>query len=612
MIVGKRKIKNSNRFNELFPRAIGRVEKVKSSAKLSDTIDLIKKVVRSTSWQTERLAAFVKADSFKQTCRNLWEFAYNHIQYKPDTMGIEEIRTPARSWSDKITGIDCDCFSTLIGATLYTLRIPFFFRITKYKSKDFEHIYPIAMIGNKQIILDAVIDQFNYEVPYTEKKDIKMELHTLNGIDARSILDEVDDEKVGFSTDLSIDATDLFGENLSGLDGKKEREARQAKRKAKRDQKIAEKGTLKDRVKAKIKKGVDVLSKVNPATVLLRAGILASMKLNVFKIASKLRFAYWTEEEARRRNMDLNKFNELQRIREHVEQTFHKAGGDPKKLKKAILSGKGNRNRMVQLSGLGAIIDMPSDEDDLRTILGEELYSFDFEDGSINGLGSVALGTAISAASGVMAVIKKILGKLGGLFKRGSSEAQQMEIQDNTDNEEEKQRKFSVRNLFQNMKKKSQERKQRRAQRKSGDQGVTEEIMPEDEFLPENIDDILDSEAEFDQGDITSKQSDKTQDNTTTDEQEPSEDKEKDEEEKGFWANNWKWIVPVGSAVVIGGTALGVHLHKKKKAKENEAVNGLGAVKKNTKKATKKSRKKGTKRTGSKPKSKVMAVQLIP
>ena len=47
------------------------------------------------------------------------------------------------------------------------------------------------------------------------------------------------------------------------------------------------------------------------------------MKLNIMKVASKLRFAYWSDAEARRNNMDLNKFNQLKRIREKLEKIFY-------------------------------------------------------------------------------------------------------------------------------------------------------------------------------------------------------------------------------------------------------------------------------------------------
>ena len=623
MIVGKRKIKSGTRFNYLFPRASGRDIQVKKNAKLSDTIQQIKKVVRENSWQVKKLAQFLKAESITKTCRNIWEFAYNHFQYQIDKMGVEQIRTPARSWRDRKSGIDCDCFSTLIGATLYRLKIPFIFRITRYSSDQFEHIYPIALIGNKQIILDAVIDEFNREVPFTEKKDIIMELHTLNGITARSILDEIDDEKSFSNPDLSIDALDLFSddiEELSGLEGKREREARRAKRKEKRQQNKKE-GSLKERVKEKIAKGKKFLTKVNPAIALLRAGILASMKLNVFKVASKLRFAYWTTEEARRNNMDLNKFNQLQRIREKMEGIFLKAGGKPTKLKKAILTGKGNRNRMVQLSGLGMVIEMPSDEDDLRTILGD-LYSEDFDNETLNGLGAVAAtGAVITAASGVMATISRIIKKLGGLFKQGSKEAQQEQIQDNTDNQEDKHRKFSVRNIFSKLKEKAQQRKLRKQQQAQNGEEIPED--PTTEFLPDNIDNVSIEQAEMEQTQPQeSQQSEQTETMQNNDDQEESNSKGSN--------SFWKWIVPVGSAIVIGGVATGIYISKKKRAKaaaeaaKTKGVNGigeLGAVKKSSSKTKKKAmaktpkaattKKKNSSKTR-KPKPQKKAVELIP
>ncbi|OED38578.1 hypothetical protein AB832_04515 [Flavobacteriaceae bacterium (ex Bugula neritina AB1)] len=46
-------------------------------------------------------------------------------------------------------------------------------RITKYGGKQhFQHVYPIVPTKNGHITLDCVTDRFNYEVPYSEKRDI--------------------------------------------------------------------------------------------------------------------------------------------------------------------------------------------------------------------------------------------------------------------------------------------------------------------------------------------------------------------------------------------------------------------------------------------------------
>jgi hypothetical protein len=46
------------------------------------------------------------------------------------------------------------------------------------------------------------------------------------------------------------------------------------------------------------KKLVSKINKINPVTVVLRNGFLAAMKLNLFKVASRIKYAYLSPEEA--------------------------------------------------------------------------------------------------------------------------------------------------------------------------------------------------------------------------------------------------------------------------------------------------------------------------
>jgi exonuclease VII large subunit len=143
--------------------------------------------------------------NLSEICRRVWEFLYNHIQYKLDKRGVEQLRQPARSWEDRHTGIDCDCFSIFVSSILCNLGIEHKFRITKYGGKpNFQHVYVVVPNGTDEIIIDCVLSKFNYEKPYSEKKDFIMKptVNGLNGIDIamlsgtpRSLGDVIDDVK---------------------------------------------------------------------------------------------------------------------------------------------------------------------------------------------------------------------------------------------------------------------------------------------------------------------------------------------------------------------------------------------------------------------------------
>ncbi len=157
---------------------------------VSDTVELMKKVVWKYLKDTKQIAPTLKGSSIEQTCKNIWNFLYHHIQYKLDKHGLEQLRRPARSWQECQTGIDCDCFSIFISSILTNLQIPHSFRITKYDKGVFQHVYVVVPTSNGMHIIDPVLSKANYEKPYTAKKDFSMSIDGIN----IAVLDGVDDE----------------------------------------------------------------------------------------------------------------------------------------------------------------------------------------------------------------------------------------------------------------------------------------------------------------------------------------------------------------------------------------------------------------------------------
>lgn len=588
MRTGKRNIVSGTEFDSYFPKAEGDFISVKKGATLGDTISLLKQVIEDTLDDTKKIAQRLQGARVLLTCKNIWTFCFSHFQYEKDEERKEQVRRPARAWRDRIAGIDCDCFTVFIGSVLTHLEIPFIMRMTQYKGADFEHIYPVAISPEGQeIIMDCVVHQFNYEVPYTKKKDEQMELQYLNGIEGERDNDFGD--KVKFIHELPIDAEDLFREEIEfyGLDSAAKKAARQEKkaekkedRQEKKEERKANSGQAKAKVKEALKKGVNAVNKVNPVTALLRAGILASMKLNVFQVASNLRFAYWSRAEAEKNQMDMAKFDQLQQIRVKLEKIYFTAGGNSKALKESILTGKGNQDRMVQLNGLGAIIPAVRDEDNLRKILGDEIFYNEFSgfDG-LHGLGNlgaaVATGASVAAASGVLATISALIKKLGGLFKRGSVGEQKVQIKKNTDNAAEATRKFSVKNLVNKVKTKIQTRKENKLLRKQGTSETSDSSdsnYDDEETIPE--DDFASGEADYNSDGDGSGADENTEVNTRGQE---ADDKG---EKKGLV--QWVKDNPVTSGLialgVVGGTILIVRAVRKSK-KSTATVNGLPKTK---------------------------------
>lgn len=395
------KVKSGAEYDSLFPKAILNTIVKKEGASVGDTIRFIPKVVRDTLFHTEKISKLLKRNSVPETCKAIWHFVYDHIAYRKDEDGKEQIRSPARTWHDRgnAKGVDCDCYTVFISSILSNLKIKHALRITKYKENHFQHIYPIVPLPDgSYITIDCVVKNFNYEEPYTEKKDTKMDLEYLNGI-------------TDANNNKNSDAIELLG-----IYEDKEAMAELGKI---FKRKTNDGGTGKKKVKLKevLKKGLYITNRLNPATAMLRAGILASAKLNIMKIGQRLKYAYLSEEEAKKRNIDMNKFARLKKVREKLEQIFYGAGGKPENLKKAIISGRGNKNNDV--SGLGYTPDLMEGMNantPVSTLLGDIYENEMVEVNGLGELGEPATAATIAAASGVMGAIAGLLKSIGNIF----------------------------------------------------------------------------------------------------------------------------------------------------------------------------------------------------
>ncbi|MFL5765955.1 MAG: hypothetical protein ACJ77K_18560 [Bacteroidia bacterium] len=434
-------VRDGFEYDHYFPKAKLITITKKKGATVADTLRLIPAVVRETLFHTKKFAdEVIKDETLEQTCRNLWEFVTDHIAYKKDEDGKEQVRSPARAWHDRHNkdaegnpmGVDCDCYTVFISSVLSNLNIKHKLRITKYSENHFQHIYPIVPLENgSYITVDCVVREFDYEEPYTEKKDTNMDLEYLNGVPDTSY-------KVGDSQDFMglmgeqealAELGKIFKRKSSSGGGSAPKRGGFFKRKSGGD--AGEEGGKKKKgakIKNFIKKGLHITNRLNPAAATLRAGILAAMKLNFMKIGGQIRYSYLTEEQAKQKGLLMDRYAKMKRIREKLEKIFYGAGGKPENLKKAILTGHGNKNREVPVNGLGYIpyenVDGLNEDMPLSQLIGNEMYADEMH--GVHGLGELgepATAATIAAATTVLTTIAALIKSVGSLVpKKKSSE----------------------------------------------------------------------------------------------------------------------------------------------------------------------------------------------
>jgi hypothetical protein len=469
----QRKIKPGLEYDKYFPKAAGTEKMVTYDGTVQDTIKTMDKMVFDTLPDTAKIAPLLKGKTLAETCENIWNFIYNHIQYKLDREGVEELRRPRRTWSmDRTTGVDCDCMSLFAGSILANLNIPFKFRVTKY-SAQWQHVYVIVPLPEEQskyYVIDCVLNSFNEEKPYTGKFDHTMKTATLSGIPI-AMLGSVGDATAENSDELKnilngthfnisdnlqglgdVDAIskkmlDKFldhlvatrdyiaknpdplvlvggaGEHLKMLDyaikhwNTPQRDAaldalakqedkwnainapvsgvgdtaaddemlyvdgigeigkfslkkvgnnlfNAVKAGVKSVEVVAKKvaDTAKTDIKAAgatLKAGLakvgKFLVKYNPLTLLMRAGILAAMHVNLFGMAERLLPGLLSQSEAAAKGVPASLWQKSKDGYEKVAQEFEKIGGDRKKLEKHIREGRAGKKK--NLAGFGTLGD---------------------------------------------------------------------------------------------------------------------------------------------------------------------------------------------------------------------------------------------------------------
>ena len=158
------------------------------------TIEHKQAIVKSTLHQTRKIANRLQGATPRQTLENIYNYFVQFYQYKPDDETAEELRSPARAYQDRITGIDCDCFAISISSILTNLGILHAIRRAQYDaSVDFTHVYvvvpktPRANLDKRSdyYVIDPVVLQFDYEWPSNQTPAIKSDtfsVQNMNGL----------------------------------------------------------------------------------------------------------------------------------------------------------------------------------------------------------------------------------------------------------------------------------------------------------------------------------------------------------------------------------------------------------------------------------------------
>jgi hypothetical protein len=156
--------------------------------RMHNTNDIIKQMQAAHYDNSEfarKIAYQFKGATIRQTCKNIFNWIKNNIDYRIEPATMQTTKTLQRLVSDGYG--DCKHYSGFFAAILTALGIKHNYRFASYSSNNSTptHVYVVAYDeNNKPIICDAVLSNFNTEKPYKSKID-KFMLMQLSGIGAQ-------------------------------------------------------------------------------------------------------------------------------------------------------------------------------------------------------------------------------------------------------------------------------------------------------------------------------------------------------------------------------------------------------------------------------------------
>lgn len=147
----------------------------------SSTLDELLNACRQYR-QVERLASHLKDPDGDplQSAFNVWHWLHTNIRYNYDTPGEEEIRTPARTWADRKSGVDCDCLAVMTACLLLNMGYEPAFEIVAFNGSDvYSHIY-VNLYG---AAIDRVLPAFGVRpANITKTKIMEIPVYELSGV----------------------------------------------------------------------------------------------------------------------------------------------------------------------------------------------------------------------------------------------------------------------------------------------------------------------------------------------------------------------------------------------------------------------------------------------
>jgi len=137
----------------------------------------ILKAIKESKESANKLAPYFYAETKKDSCKLIFLFLKQVVPYVKESSNDQTAKTINRILKDANKyGGDCKHYAIFSASLCKALNIPCKLRLISQKFNDTtpNHIYTIAMVNGKEVVIDAVLNTFDNEARYNYKYDINI------------------------------------------------------------------------------------------------------------------------------------------------------------------------------------------------------------------------------------------------------------------------------------------------------------------------------------------------------------------------------------------------------------------------------------------------------
>jgi len=149
-----------------------------------DIVAGINRSIKESKEDAKKICTYFEDPDPIKSCSKVWHYLKDHLLYVREGSDEQTAKSLAKVFSDKYG--DCKHYSSASYSILSALNIPVKLRLVSQKiaNKEPTHIYTIAVINGKEIIIDPVMNEFNQECNYKYKCDLtnKNMMNYMNGV----------------------------------------------------------------------------------------------------------------------------------------------------------------------------------------------------------------------------------------------------------------------------------------------------------------------------------------------------------------------------------------------------------------------------------------------